>query len=254
MMSVIRSEWIKFRTIRMNWVLGVIAVLFPLATTVLFAWKASGESPGAPVAPGEVFRFLGFTSVVLIMLAGVMGASTVTSEFGSNTIRPTFAATPRRSRVVIAKGIVSGGYVAVLTAIVLVATMAATGAVLEGRDSATTFADVPDLPAAAVGLVVFTVAFALLGLAVGLLLKSTPGSVVLIVLWPLLVENLVGVVLGFAGIENGSRWLPYGAGSVLWELEPGANSLGRWGGGAYFVGFTLVLLAIGTFVTSRRDA
>ena len=41
------------------------------------------------------------------MLLGVIGAATVTGEFGFGTIRPTFAATPRRTTVLVAKALVT---------------------------------------------------------------------------------------------------------------------------------------------------
>lgn len=262
MIDTIRSEWIKFRTVRMNWVLGVIAVLFPVVTTLLFAWKAGGEavdsggaiSESSPVEPQQVFNFLTASSIVMAMLLAVIGATAITSEFSTNTIRPTFAATPRRSRVVASKVIVTASVVAVISVVVAAASLVGSSAILSSRNSPRSFGDVPNLGIATVGFVLFTVIVSLLGLAVGLMLKSTPASVAVVVLWPLLIEPLLGTFLGFAGVDNAQRWMPYGAGRQLFDPFDGGVGLGRWGGGAYFLAVTAGLMLIGSAITSRRDA
>lgn len=261
-MSTIRSEWIKFRTVRMNWVLGIIAVLFPVVTTLLFAWKAGGDaidsggavSSSSPVEPLQVFNFLTATSIVMVMLLAVIGATAITSEFSTNTIRPTFAATPRRSRVVLGKVVVTAAVVAGISTVVVAGTLVGAGAVLSGRNSPRSFGDVANLGIASVGFVLFTVIFSLLGLAFGLILKSTPGSVAVVVLWPLLIEGLAGTLLEFAGVDNARKWMPFSAGRELFDLGNGGVVLGRWAGGGYFLAVTVVLLLIGFSITSRRDA
>lgn len=251
-MSVIRSESIKFRTVRMNWVLSVIAIVFPVATTLLFAALAT-DGDGVPDVEA-VFRFLSIACIVMVMLVGVLGASGVTGEFGFNTIRPTFAATTRERRGVAAKAVVTAVAAFVIAAVVIAIGLFGGAAVVSGRGSEVAIADVPNLGTAAVGFVLFTVIVALLGLAVGTMVRSTPGAVAVIVLWPLLAENIISSVLGVAGVENASRWMPYGAGGALWSLDDNPGGFGRWGGGAYFLAVTLALLALGNLITSRRDA
>ena len=63
------------------------------------------------------------TSIITGMLLGVIGATAITSEFGFGTIRPTFAATPRRIRVLVAKGIVTVLMALAVEAIVVVAVL-----------------------------------------------------------------------------------------------------------------------------------
>ncbi len=264
MINVIRSEWIKFRTIRMNRVLGFVAVALPVVITVLYAALAKTEdfsttSSGAavlrrPPTAEDVFRLLTSTSIIMVMLVGVIGASAITGEFSTNTIRPTFAATPRRLRVVFAKVVVTKLAVAVIAAVVVGVSLAAASAILDARGSTDSFADVHNLPVAAVGMVIFAIIVGLFGLAVGLLVKSTPAAIAVVVLWPLLIENLIGILLEAIGVTNAGKWLPYRAGGALFRLEDADRVLSRWAGGGLFLGLVVVLLALGTFVTSRRDA
>ncbi|MEY4173239.1 MAG: hypothetical protein RI900_404 [Actinomycetota bacterium] len=253
MRSAIRSEFIKFRTVRMNWVLGIIAVLFPVVTTLLFAALAK-EGEGGPPDLEALFRFLTITCIVMVMLVGVLGASGVTGEFAFNTIRPTFAATPRRSRVMLAKAVVTAVAGLGIATVVMVVGLFGGAAVVSGRGRSGSIGDVPNLGIATVGFVLFTVIVALLGLAVGMMVRSTPGSVAVIVLWPLLAENIIASVLGIAGVDDANRWMPYGAGGALWSLDDSPGGFGRWGGGAYFLAVTVGLLLVGNLITSRRDA
>lgn len=103
MINLLHAEWIKLRTVTMNWVLGIIAGAFPLAVTLLTAYF-NGDS--SEFGTSDLASVLGGTTVVCALLCGVIAAASITSEFGFGTIRPTFAATPQRLRVVVAKGAV----------------------------------------------------------------------------------------------------------------------------------------------------
>ncbi len=115
MISTLRSEWIKLRTVRMNWVLAAIAVAFPLVITVLTTLLVDNDDMNS----GDVVGLVTGTSVVTGMLLGVIGAAGITGEFGFGTIRPTFAATPKRSRVIVAKAIVTVVVGAVVEAVMV---------------------------------------------------------------------------------------------------------------------------------------
>jgi ABC-2 type transport system permease protein len=194
------------------------------------------------------------------MLLGVIGATSITGEYGFNTIRPTFAATPRRVRVVAAKAVVAAAVAIVVSIIVTVAGLTLVNTLVRSRvdasvpDSALDVTSVDDFFAASLGIVVFCALLGLFGLAIGLIIRSTPAAVATIVLWPLLVENIVAAILGGLGVDNPLKWMPYQAGTNLWQVGDFTDTLGRWGGGLYFAGVTLVLLAVGTLIVNRRDA
>ena len=115
MIAALRSEWVKLRTIRMNWVLVIIAFAFPFIVTVLVMSLSDIEELNATDTVGGIAGF----SVITAMLLGVVGAATITSEFGFGTIRVTFAAEPRRWVVLVAKAIVTVVVSAVLAAITI---------------------------------------------------------------------------------------------------------------------------------------
>jgi ABC-2 type transport system permease protein len=252
MIHTLRSESIKFRTVRTNLVLAIVATLFPIAVTTAFASFAKGDGQGPQ--PSSIFQFLTGSSIIMVMLLGVMGAVGITSEFSNNTIRPTFAATPKRRRVIAAKAIVTGGAAALVAVVVLVVGLGVSAAVLSARSNTASFADVDALPTAAIGLVVFSVLMALLGLGLGLLIRSSPGSIAVLILWPLLVENIVAGLLSLAGLDNARKWMPYAAGSALFRTDSQPDELGRLAGGLVLAAFVAVVLGLGSFSAARRDA
>lgn len=255
-MSVLRSEWIKSRTIRMNWVLFVIAIVFPLVVAGLFAGFGDTDNLFA----SDQFQLVSGGIIITSMLLGVIGATSITGEYGFNTIRPTFAATPRRVKVVTAKALVVAAVSLVVGAVVVVAGLSLVNTLARSRadasvaDSALDVTSVDDFLAATVGIVVFCALLGLFGLALGLIIRSTPAAVATLVLWPLLVENIVSAILGGLGLNNPGKWMPYQAGSNLWQLSDFSGTLGRWGGGLYFAGVTFALFVLGTIITNRRDA
>lgn len=253
MIATLRSEWIKLRTVRMNWVLSLLAVGFPLVITVLTTALVDADDMGADDLIGLVTG----TSIVSGMLLGVIGAAGITSEFGFGTIRPTFAATPRRTRVVIAKAIVTVVVAALVQAVMVAACYGVGATVLSLRDGTVSFSEAGDARWALVGIVCFAAIVSLLGLGLGLIIRSTPAAVTVLILWPLLAEGLVAALLSVASLDGVVQWLPFQAGFELAATDPGfgtTESLGRWVGGVYFLAVAAAFTAIGAWSTSRRDA
>lgn len=252
MIDTLRSEWIKLRTVRMNAVLAIIAVAFPLVITVLTAVLIDADDMDARDLVGLVTG----TSIVTGMLLGVIGAAGITSEFGFGTIRPTFAATPKRSQVLVAKAVLTVVVGLVVEAAMVALCFGIGSAVLNGRGGSVRFADAGDARWALLGIVVFAGIVSLLGFGLGMLIRSTPAAISVLILWPLVGESLVGGLLFAAGVEDGFKWLPYNAGINLGSPETGAGSesLGRVWGGLYFFAVTAVITVLGALSTSKRDA
>jgi len=243
--AAIRSEWIKLSTIRVTWLLAIVAVAFPLVVALLTAALAddlSGETLAGTITG---------TTVVSGMLLGVVAAIGITGEFSHQTIRPTFAAMPDRWRPLVAKPIVNVGLAAVLTAAVVAVSWLA-GRVIAG-DS--TSEDLEGTGAALVGVVLLAIGLTLLGYGLGLLIRNTPATICVLLLWPLIAEGLIAGLLTAVGAENATKWLPYSAGISMAVVDgAGEDTLGRVAGGVYFFVWVLAVLAFGLFTARRRDA
>ncbi len=250
MINAVRSEWIKMRTVRMNWVLVIIAIAFPLIVSVLSAALADD------IDARDLVEIVQGTSVVTAMLLGVVGASTITGEFGFGTIRVTFAAIPRRTVVVVAKAFVTAVVAMAAEAVVVLLSLVVSSSVASSRDLDVDFGDVPNADAAILGIVLFAAIVSLLGLGLGLLIRNTPAAVAILILWPLVGEGIVGALLTVAGLDDAGKWMPYNEGISmgLLDAQRGDEALSRVGAGLYFFAVTAVIGILGTLLTNRRDA
>jgi ABC-2 type transport system permease protein len=252
MIRTIASEWIKLRTVLVHWVLAVIAVAFPLVITVLVAIFGDFSTDG-PELSEEVAGLLVGSAVVTAMLLGAMAAISLTSEFSHNTIRPTFAATPSRPRVHAAKLIVNSVVIAAIAVVALLVTWFAAQAILAGRDRTISIGD-SDVLAAMVSLVVLAVIVGGFGFALGLLIRNSPATVTILLLWPLIIENLVAGLLTVVGADGVVKYLPYSAGLLAVVDDESVDALGRPMGLVWFGAVVVVLLAGGLVLDSKRDA
>jgi len=244
----LRSEWIKIRTLRVNFVLALIAALFPLIVVGLVTLLTQDEQDVAD----NLASLVTGTMLLTTMLLGVIGALNLTGEYSHQTIRTTFAATPQRSRVLLAKAFVTVVSAMVFAAIIEFLTYLTGSIILSGRDAEVLLDG--NGKAALIGVVVLAGLLALLGYGLGLIIRNSPATVAVLILWPLLLENIARGVLGAAGVENQTPWLPYQAGLSMTfvELEPGEPS--RLQGGLTLGAVVLVFVIIGLFVNERRDA
>jgi ABC-2 type transport system permease protein len=248
MIHILRSEWIKIRTVRVNYVLAIIAAAFPVIVITLVAALNSKIDSAADDLPGAVTA----TMLLTAMLLGVIGALNLTSEYSTNTIRTSFAAVPQRRKVLIAKASISLLGTLVLAAVIEAVTFAIGAVILNGRGGDVSPSGTEK--AAMLGAVVLAGMLSLLGYGLGLLIRNSPATVAILILWPLLLESIVRVVLSAAGIENQTPWLPYQSALQMAnpDLDSGDPSRARAG---LFLGILVVVfVVVGTFVNERRDA
>ncbi len=216
MIAAIRSEWIKLHTVVMNWVLTSLALVFPLAITLLNA-AIRGDDPLDARQLLEVITGSSFIPVLLIM---VVAAASITGEFGFGTIRPTFTATPRRGRVIVAKAVVLVTYAVVLQTVIVLIGVFGGKLIAEGQGSTIDYGRVPTAVPALVGLVVLAALMALTGLGVGMLIRNTPAAIAILIIWPLIAEPLVGALLQLIWTGRDIiAWMPFRVGFLLPVLD-----------------------------------
>jgi ABC-2 type transport system permease protein len=248
--GTIRSEWIKLRTVRMNIVLTVFAVIAPIVIPGLIA--ALGKV--GDLDSRQMYDAVAGSSVLSALLWSVIGTTHITSEFAFNTIRPTFAATPRRARVILAKVLVLAPATLVVQGSVTVAGLNIASSIANGRGANVDYSTIDGFVVSAAGIALFAALVTLFGLSIGLIVRSSPASVALVILWPLLVEGLLSGLLLAAGLHKVRRWMPYASGQRLFTTDTGDEMFGRLASGLYFAGFVALLLVVGSVLTQRRDA
>jgi ABC-2 type transport system permease protein len=102
--DVVRAEWIKLSSVRSTWWTMIALVVLGAGLTIALC-AANAEwlaSPDADESPGS---FITWGMMIAQVTALVLGVLAVTSEYGTGMVRSTFAAVPRRGRVLAAKAL-----------------------------------------------------------------------------------------------------------------------------------------------------
>ena len=249
-MDLLRSEWIKLRTIRVTYVLTIIAGVFPLLIVVLVAALADNV---IDITGSDLVSMVTQSMVLSALLLGVVSTLSITNEYGNGTIRVSFAATPNRRKVLVAKGVVALAFSMAITTIVMLVAFATGSTILNNRDAILSFDSHTN--SAMMGLVLLSGMLCLLGYGVGLIIRNSAASVTLLVLWPLLLENLARIVLAVAKVKDPTVWLPYqSALRMVSTPEFSSDESSRLAAGIPLAIVVIVLVAVGIMINERRDA
>jgi hypothetical protein len=248
--AALNAERIKLSTIRSPLWSCVAAAVLSLGVAALQGSSAYGAA-GLP--PEKAALGVAVFGVPVLM---VLSAMTMTGEYRSGTIRTTFAAIPNRTLVVVVKAIVaalfSAAYTAVLVLGAMLAAQVASTPVL-GSMLSLTEAGVWRVTGA---LALFAALAAVLGVGVGALLRYAAGAVAVLLLWPLVVEPILGN-LPDVGSQVGP-YLPFGNAfrftDVEWLYPTYSMPWDRFGSLIYFAAVVAVVFIAATVVVNRRDA
>jgi hypothetical protein len=260
MTDAIAAEWTKLRTVRSTYILLGVALAF-VGVGVLLTWQAIAVWDGLPSERRARFG-LGDVTALMSWVAGlclaVLGVLAVTSEYRTGMIRTTFAVTPGRRTVLAAKASVVGAVAVVAGLAVTLLTFFGTRLVIGdrpigGHRTAVAY-EFPELLARA-GLVTV---YALLGVGLAVLLRSTAAAIVSIVVpWyplPILMGLLPDPwdkrVAAFVPDALPGQIAGHGSNtsSVYGELLPPPTAV------TLLVAYALLPLCAAAFAVRRRDA
>lgn len=243
-MKLLSAEALKVRTAPRT-LLGLLLGL--LAVSVLGSASTARGSIGSPVDE-EITRWdvlsVGTTAGIFTLVLGIL---IVTWEYRHGTITQTFLATPRRERVMASKFAVALLVGAVLAVLCLAAVLI----------TATFWISI-DLTGAQwrmVGRIILGAAlWGVLGAGLGALLQSQVGAIVVVFVWFLIAEPLIGV-----SFDRFADYLPGGAFNRM--TSRGDTGLGIETGWSFGIGaaaaltgaYALVLAAVGTASAVWRD-
>jgi ABC-type transport system involved in multi-copper enzyme maturation permease subunit len=258
---VLRSEWIKLRSVRSWMIMISSAAAVLVAFGALAASVASGDVTPAnstPPAGGGPFASSDPTALSLAgvtlaqLIVGILGVLLISNEYANGLIRNTFAAVPRRLPVLWAKATVLAVTLAVVMVIAALAAFFVGQAIL-GSDRGTTLA-ADGVLRAVIGSGLYLAGIGVLGIAVGALLRNTAGAIAVIVASLLIIPGLLGVVLPDSWSDAITPYLPSDAGSAFTSVTGSSTLLSPGAGAAVFIGWVVLLLAGAAVLIRRRDA
>jgi ABC-type transport system involved in multi-copper enzyme maturation permease subunit len=251
MKSAVRMEWIKLRSLRSSWWLAIAAVV---AMAAAGAGVGLGYRSHTPVATAAQILDNSLGGALLAqLLLGALGVLMVTGEYGTGTIRSTFAAVPRRWTVLAAKVAVGGG--AALTAGLVASFAGYLSGQLAIRGTAIPAASLgePAILRAVVLTGVYLGATALIGVGIGTIVRHS-GAAIGTLFGLMFVPMIVAGLFGESGITVG-RFIP-----LLMLLNsisvtaPIPGLFAGWISALLVCGYAAVVVLAGGVLLLHRDA
>jgi hypothetical protein len=174
-LDLLASEWIKFRSVRSTYWTLLVAVVTPIAasTLVAFAFAHAPAAAGPPPDP-LVPEILSLEYAVIAV--SVLGVLAFSAEYSTGLIRTTFAAAPRRRAVLAAKAVVLGTVTLVAGELVAFVSFFLAQAILSGHHRGVSLSR-PGVPGAVLAGGLVLCVCALLGLALGAIIRHTAGGI-----------------------------------------------------------------------------
>ncbi len=255
---VLKSEILKLRTLRSTWVMLLIMLVLFVAFGALAALSTTGQISdgggrprGIPLDPvTTVLAGAGFAVLVMSVFGVLSGAR----EYGSGMIRTTLSFVPRRLQVLWAKTI------ALIVFVIPVSLIAAFGAfflgmaVLGAAGSETVAFTDPDAQRVLFGTAAYITGLAIIGLALGVAMRSMPGAIATVIGGVLILPALLTALLPEAW-RSVLKFLPSNAAAPFTQVDVRfADLLSLWPGIAVFIAWVLLSLAVAAVLLVRRDA
>jgi ABC-2 type transport system permease protein len=246
---LISAEILKVTSTKMwLWMLVgvVIYISIGIAATILAPAQPGQEGTTLQTAAGmrNVFAQAGTASLFAIVI-GTLG---MTQELRHQTLTSTLLAEPRRNKVMVAKMAAYGVIGAIYGVVGVVWAYGLAFALLPLKDHAPVPTDA--LWQIAGGAILGCALFAILGVALGTLIRNQIAAVLGVVVWVAFIEALIVVFLPSFG-----KWLPSGALNGVLQATGfnGTTYLPVWAGALVLIGWTALFGALAALTTQRRD-
>jgi ABC-type transport system involved in multi-copper enzyme maturation permease subunit len=247
--GVLRAELLKLRTTRRTLGLAVGMVALVIFVVLLHGLLL----PATRATANDEMHVFGWGQLGALF-AGLLGALSVTAELRNGTIRPTFLATPRRSRVIAAK-VVAAALAGILVGIAAEALTIGLGVAVLAARGIPIRLDGGDYAQLVLGGTAAAAFWAPLGLGLGALLRNQVATIVGLCAWLLFVENLlIGQLPGLGRYLPGAVGAAIGGGSTITgEVPTNPALLAPALGALLLVAYAATATAAGMAVTDRHD-
>jgi hypothetical protein len=254
-MNAIKAEFRKVLTTKLALWLLAFSVAFTALNVMLMVYLVPTDARVADSAqllqvPAYVNSIVAScaNASVFVLILGIIG---MTGEYRHMTITATFLASPRRAPVMLAKAVAYAVFGAIFGIVNFVVSLSLATITLAGKDHA---AIVPSESLQTLGGVILGFAiYAILGVAVGSLIRNQVAALIIALVFVFLIQPLLSTFVDWT-----TAWLPGGALDAAMNMtyrqgEATSGLLSAWAGGLLLIGYAIVLGAIASITTLKRD-
>ncbi len=183
----------------------------------------------------------------------VLGAIVGAREYSTGMIRTTLAAVPKRLPVLWGKLATFVGVLAPVALVGVLVSFFAGMAILDAGGAATVSWSDDGVARAVIGTAVYLVGLGVIGVAVGVMMRSTAGAIGTVIGAVLFVPTLASALLPDSW-DGVLKYLPSNAGQAFTSLNPGDTLLSPGAGMAVFAGWVVLAIVGAAIALKRRDA
>jgi ABC-type transport system involved in multi-copper enzyme maturation permease subunit len=250
---VVRAEWTKLRALRSTRWCALLAVVLIVGLGAAVAGSGAPYeiSAGNTAAGGVSISLVGVLFAQLVV--GVLGVLAFSGEYATGMIRASLAVVPARLPVLWAKLIVLAGLVLPVTLLAAAAEFFVANALESARGGSAMSLTDPGVLREVIGASLYLTAAAVIGLALGALLRRTAAGLSVFAAMFLVVPLVAAYLPGIKGLVP---YLPSSAGGTIWGAGKlfGGHQLSPWAGFALLCGYAVVLTGLAAWRLRRRDA
>jgi ABC-2 type transport system permease protein len=244
MIDLVAAEWLKLRTTRLLYgsIPAAVALSFAaVAGAVLSAGSAADLESITGIR--DTLSVTG-TGAILVLVVGIIISA---GEYRHGTAADTFLTTPRRNQVAAAK-LTLGTAVGLAAGIISSLACLGVASLLYNVEGATfPFGDT-EVWAILAGTLGYTTLFAILGVALGVLIRNQVLAISAALAWIAVIEHTLVTIVPAVG-----KWLPVAAGQAMVRTNLD-DLLSPLAGTAVLTAYAAVIAAAGIRAAARRDA
>jgi ABC-2 type transport system permease protein len=244
MKDLVAAEWLKLRTTRILY--GSVPAALALSFAAVAGAVLSADGAAELESTGGIRDALSVTGTgaILVLVVGILISA---GEYRHGTAADTFLTTPRRNRVVAAKLTVGAG---LGVAVGVITSLACLGiaSLLYSVEGATFPLGDGEVWLILGGALVYTSLFAILGVALGVLIRNQVLAIASALAWLAVIEHTLVTIIPDVG-----RWLPVAAGQAIVRTDLD-DLLTPLAGIAVLTTYGAAIALAGIRVATTRDA
>lgn len=254
--GIIRSEWIKLRSLRSTAWSFALMVLASLGMATLMSFSLNMQNDDVVLSSAEQASFLVQASTFGVffgqLIAAVLGVLVISGEYSTGMVKSTLTAVPRRLPALGAKAAVLFVCTFVVGAVAAIGSFFIASPILAGEGLHAGLTD-SNVFVPLLGSALYLALVAVFALAVGAILRSSAGGIAA----ALGIILLLPIVLSMIPAEWAHDLLPYlfsNAGMGMFGLSMGAEVLAWWQNLLIVLGWVTLSQVAAAVLLKRRDA
>jgi ABC-2 type transport system permease protein len=244
MIDLVAAEWLKLRTTRLLYgsVPAAVALSFAAVAGAVLSADSAAELEST-TGIRDTLSVTG-TGAILVLVVGIIISA---GEYRHGTAADTFLTTPRRHEVAAAK-LTLGAAVGLAAGVISSLACLGIASLLYNLEGATFPLGDGEVWAILAGTLGYTTLFAIIGVALGVLIRNQVLAISAALAWLAVIEHTLVTLAPDIG-----RWLPVAAGQAVVRTNLD-DLLSPLAGAAVLTGYAAVITAAGIRVAATRDA